>query len=131
MFWKFSAACGSMYRLQGYRLRALKQDAGKMFKKILIANRGEIALRVIRACRELDIASVAVYSEADEKSLHLQPADERICIGPAISAKSYLNIDSIIKAAKRSGADAIHPGYGYLAVKEEFFDPNMLAPPLT
>ena len=91
-----------------------------MFKKILIANRGEIALRVIRACRELDIPSVAVYSEADEKSLHLQPADEQICIGPAISAKSYLNIDSIIKAAKGSGADAIHPGYGYLAEKEEF-----------
>ena len=91
-----------------------------MFKKILVANRGEIALRVIRACRELDIKSVAVYSEADETSLHLKPADERICIGPAISAKSYLNIESIIAAAKSSGADAIHPGYGYLAEKEEF-----------
>jgi acetyl-CoA carboxylase biotin carboxylase subunit len=91
-----------------------------MFKKILVANRGEIALRVIRACRELGIKSVAVYSEADEKSLHLKAADERICIGPALSAKSYLNIDSIIKAAKESGADAIHPGYGYLAEKKEF-----------
>jgi acetyl-CoA carboxylase biotin carboxylase subunit len=91
-----------------------------MFKKILVANRGEIALRVIRACRELGIKSVAVYSEADEKSLHLKAADERICIGPAISAKSYLNIDSIIKAATGSGADAIHPGYGYLAEKKEF-----------
>jgi len=91
-----------------------------MMKKILVANRGEIALRVIRACNELDIKSVAVYSEADEKSLHLKPADEQICIGPAISAKSYLNIDSIIAAAKSSGADAIHPGYGYLAEKEEF-----------
>jgi acetyl-CoA carboxylase biotin carboxylase subunit len=91
-----------------------------MFKKILVANRGEIALRIIRACRELDIKSVAVYSEADEKSLHLKSADEQICIGPAISAKSYLNIESIIKAAKARGADAIHPGYGYLAEKEEF-----------
>ena len=91
-----------------------------MIKKILVANRGEIALRVIRACNELDIKSVAVYSEADEKSLHLKPADEKICIGPAISAKSYLNIESIIAAAKSSGADAIHPGYGYLAEKEEF-----------
>jgi len=91
-----------------------------MFKKILVANRGEIALRVIRACRELGIKSVAVYSEADEKSLHLKAADERICIGPAPSAKSYLNIDSIIQAAKGSGADAIHPGYGYLAEKKEF-----------
>jgi len=91
-----------------------------MIKKILVANRGEIALRVIRACNELDIKSVAVYSEADAKSLHLKSADEQICIGPAMSAKSYLNIDSIIAAAKSSGADAIHPGYGYLAEKEEF-----------
>lgn len=91
-----------------------------MIKKILVANRGEIALRVIRACSELDIKSVAVYSEADEKSLHLKPADEQICIGPARSAESYLNIESIIAAAKSSGADAIHPGYGYLAEKEEF-----------
>ncbi len=91
-----------------------------MFKKILVANRGEIALRVIRACNELEIKSVAVYSEADEKSLHLKPAGEQICIGPAISAKSYLNIENIIAAAKSSGADAIHPGYGYLAEKEEF-----------
>ncbi len=71
-----------------------------MIKKILVANRGEIALRVIRACKELDIKSVAVYSEADEKSLHLKLADEQICIGPAISAKSYLNIENIIAAAK-------------------------------
>jgi len=91
-----------------------------MFNKILVANRGEIALRVIRACNELEIKNVAVYSEADENSLHLKPAGEQICIGPAISAKSYLNIESIIAAAKSSGADAIHPGYGYLAEKEEF-----------
>ncbi len=91
-----------------------------MIKKILVANRGEIALRVIRTCSELNIKSVAVYSEADEKSLHLKSADEQICIGPARSAKSYLNIESIIAAARSSGADAIHPGYGYLAEKEEF-----------
>jgi acetyl-CoA carboxylase biotin carboxylase subunit len=91
-----------------------------MFKKILVANRGEIALRIIRACRELGVKSVAVYSEADETSLHLKLADEQVCIGPAISAKSYLNIESIIDAAGRTKAEAIHPGYGYLAEKEEF-----------
>ena len=91
-----------------------------MFKKILVANRGEIALRVIRACNELGIKSVAVFSEADENSLHLRSADERVCIGPAMSAKSYLNIENIIAAAKSTGADAIHPGYGYLAEKHEF-----------
>jgi acetyl-CoA carboxylase biotin carboxylase subunit len=91
-----------------------------MFKKILVANRGEIALRIIRACRDLDIKSVAVYSEADEKSLHVKAADETICIGPAMSAASYLNIENIIQAAERVGADAIHPGYGYLAEKKEF-----------
>jgi acetyl-CoA carboxylase biotin carboxylase subunit len=91
-----------------------------MFKKILVANRGEIALRIIRACRDLDIKSVAVFSEADEKSLHVKAADETICIGPAMSAASYLNIENIIQAAERVGADAIHPGYGYLAEKKEF-----------
>jgi acetyl-CoA carboxylase biotin carboxylase subunit len=91
-----------------------------MFQKILVANRGEIALRVIRACKEMGIPNVAVYSEADDKSLHLKLADEQICIGPPISAQSYLNIESILKAARESGADAIHPGYGYLAEKEEF-----------
>lgn len=91
-----------------------------MFSKILIANRGEIALRIIRACKELGIKSVAVYSEADTKSLHLKLADEQVCIGPPVSAKSYLNIESIITAAKKTNADAIHPGYGYLAENEEF-----------
>jgi acetyl-CoA carboxylase biotin carboxylase subunit len=91
-----------------------------MFSKILIANRGEIALRVIRTCKELGIKSVAVYSEADATSLHLKLADEKACIGPPISAKSYLNIGSIIEAAKETGAEAIHPGYGYLAESEEF-----------
>ena len=91
-----------------------------MFSKILVANRGEIAHRVIRACRELEIKTVAVYSEADEASLHLTLADERVCIGPPVSAKSYLSIESILKAARETGADAVHPGYGYLAESEEF-----------
>jgi len=91
-----------------------------MFKKILAANRGEIALRIIRACKELEIPSVAVYSEADDTCLHLKLADEQVCIGPPISAKSYLKIDNILQAARETGADAIHPGYGYLAEKEEF-----------
>jgi acetyl-CoA carboxylase biotin carboxylase subunit len=86
-----------------------------MFKKILIANRGEIALRVIHACRELDIATVAVYSEADENSLHVLFADEHVCIGPPRSADSYLNVPAIISAAEITGADAIHPGYGFLS----------------
>ncbi|MBI3048240.1 MAG: acetyl-CoA carboxylase biotin carboxylase subunit [Acidobacteria bacterium] len=86
-----------------------------MFKKILIANRGEIALRVILACRELGIRTVAVYSEADENSLHVRFADEDVCIGPARSADSYLNVPAIISAAEITGADAIHPGYGFLS----------------
>src|SRR5690349_8472811 len=86
-----------------------------MFKKILIANRGEIALRVICACRELGIKTVAVYSEADENSLHVRFADEDVCIGPARSAESYLSVPAIISAAEITGADAIHPGYGFLS----------------
>jgi len=86
-----------------------------MFKKILVANRGEIALRIIFACRELGIKTVAVYSEADENSLHVRFADEDICIGPARSAESYLNVPAIISAAEITGADAIHPGYGFLS----------------
>ena len=86
-----------------------------MFKKILIANRGEVALRVIYACRELGIKTVAVYSEADENSLHVRFADEDVCIGPSRSADSYLNVPAVISAAEITGADAIHPGYGFLS----------------
>ncbi len=86
-----------------------------MFKKILIANRGEVALRIIYACRELGIKTVAVYSEADENSLHVRFADEDVCIGPSRSADSYLNVPAVISAAEITGADAIHPGYGFLS----------------
>jgi acetyl-CoA carboxylase, biotin carboxylase subunit len=86
-----------------------------MFKKILIANRGEVALRIIYACRELGIKTVAVYSEADENSLHVRFADEDVCVGPPRSADSYLNVPAVISAAEITGADAIHPGYGFLS----------------
>ena len=93
-----------------------------MFEKILVANRGEIAVRIIRACKELNIRSVAVYSEADANSMHAQMADEAICIGGAASSESYLRIDRIIGSAEISDVDAIHPGYGFLSENAHFAD---------
>ena len=86
-----------------------------MFEKVLIANRGEIAVRVLRACKEMDIQTVAIYSSADKDAMHVKLADESVCIGPASSLKSYLNIPAIISACEVSGADAVHPGYGFLS----------------
>ena len=91
-----------------------------MINKVLVANRGEVALRVIRACRELEIRSVAIYSTADADSLHRLLADEAICIGPPHPSGSYLNVPAIIAAAELRGADAIHPGYGFLAENARF-----------
>src|SRR5688500_13050674 len=91
-----------------------------MLRKILIANRGEIAVRIIRACRDLQISPVAVYSEADAQSVHVGLCDEAVCIGPAPSVASYLNIPAIIAAAKTTKAEAIHPGYGFLAENANF-----------
>lgn len=94
----------------------------KLFKKVLIANRGEIAVRIIRACRELDILTAVVYSEADRESLHVRMADEAICIGPASSSQSYLNIPAIISAAEMTDSEAIHPGYGFLSENSHFVE---------
>ena len=91
-----------------------------MFKKILIANRGEIALRIIRTCREMGIKTVAVYSTADKESLHVRFADEAVCIGPPASKDSYLNMPRILAAAEVTNADAIHPGYGFLSENSKF-----------
>src|SRR5262249_4596338 len=91
-----------------------------MFKKVLIANRGEIAVRIIRACRELGISSVAIFSDVDRSAMHVTKADEAYAIGPATASESYLNIEKIISTAKRCGAEAIHPGYGFLSENSAF-----------
>src|SRR5438093_9153556 len=93
-----------------------------MFEKILVANRGEIAVRIIRACKELNIKTVAVYSEVDANSMHVQMADEAICIGKAPASDSYLKIDRLISAAEIADVDAIHPGYGFLSENAHFAD---------
>ena len=91
-----------------------------MINKVLIANRGEIAVRVIRACKEMNIKTVAIYSEVDKDALHVRLADEAICVGPAKSADSYLNVKNILEAACLTGADSIHPGFGFLAENARF-----------
>src|SRR6202522_656858 len=91
-----------------------------MFEKVLIANRGEIALRVIRACKEMGIATVAIHSTADSDAMHVRLADESVCVGPPPAAQSYLNIPAIVAACEITGAEAIHPGYGFLSENAKF-----------
>src|ERR1035438_3407670 len=112
--WSTGSRCSASVRAG----RSSRRPA--MFQKILVANRGEIALRVICACKELGISTVAVYSEADRNSLHVRFADEAVCIGPARSSESYLNIPQVISAAEITNVDAIHPGYGFLSENANF-----------
>jgi len=93
-----------------------------MFQRVLIANRGEIAVRIMRACRELGVETVSVYSQADADALHVQLASQAVCIGPAKASDSYLNVDALLTVAKETGWDAGHPGYGFLSENPDFSD---------
>ncbi len=113
-------AAGTRWRVDAQRTQGDFAADTTMFKKILIANRGEIALRIQRACRELGVKAVMVYSEADREAKYVKLAEEAVCIGPAPSAQSYLNMPAIISAAEVTDAEAIHPGYGFLSENADF-----------